>query len=105
MVYFNSEVYGHVARGTILVMPEDRDRCVIRADRFWRKQRENEDVDEEDDEMARPMFIQINSGRKVEFINTAFVNRIVVVHPGDGEPGSGTLFLETGVSAHSTIMQ
>jgi hypothetical protein len=96
MVYFNSEVYGHVARGTILVMPEDRDRCVIRADRFWRKQRENEDVDEEDDEMARPMFIQINSGRKVEFINTAFVNRIVVAHPGDGDPGSGTLFLEDG---------
>lgn len=95
MVYFNSEVYGHVARGTILVMPEDRDRCVIRADRFWRKQQENGEA-EEDDEMARPMFIQINSGRTVEFVNTAFVNRIVVVHPGEGEPGSGTLFLEDG---------
>jgi hypothetical protein len=97
MVYFNSEVYGHVARGTILVWPEDRDRCVIRADQFWRNQQENEESEEEEeDEMAKPMFIQINSGRQVEFINTAFVNRIVVVHPGDGEPGSGTLFLDDG---------
>lgn len=74
MIYFNRQIYSHVARGTILVMPDDRDRCVIRADQFWRKQRQDQDAEDEEDEMARPMFIQINSGRKVEFINTAFVN-------------------------------
>jgi hypothetical protein len=69
---------------------------VIKAERFWRTQREHQDIDEEEDEMARPMFIQINSGRKVEFINTAYIERIEVIHPGDGEPGSATLFLEDG---------
>ncbi len=96
MLYFNSEVYSHVARGTILIMPEDRDRCVIKADQFWRKQRERDDTEDEEDEMAKPMFIQINSGRKVEFINTAFIKRIEIVHPGEGEAGSGKLFLEDG---------
>jgi hypothetical protein len=99
MLYFNQHVYSHVARGMILILPEDRVRCVINAEGFWRTQRENRDVDEEEEEeMARPMFIQINSGRKVEFINGAFIQRIEVVHPDPdkGEPGSGRLFLQDG---------
>jgi hypothetical protein len=96
MIYFRQQVYSHVARGTILIMPEDRARCVIKAERFWRTQREHQETDEEGEEMARPMFIQINSGRKVEFINTAHIRRIEVIHPGDGEAGSGTLVLEDG---------
>src|SRR5947209_3678115 len=97
MLYFRQHVYSHVARGTILIMPEDRQRCVIKAERFWRTQRENQETgEEEEEEMSRPMFIQVNSGRKVEFINTAFINRIEVIHPAGGEAGTGTLFLGDG---------
>src|SRR5258705_2620617 len=96
MIYFNREIYSHVARGTILVMPDDRDRCVIRADRFWRKQRQDEEAEDEEDDMSRPMFIQIKSGRKVELITPAFVKRIEIVHPADEGAGGGTLFLDDG---------
>src|SRR5207248_1840126 len=68
-----------------------------KAERFWRTQRENQETEEEEEEeMSRPMFIQVNNGRKVEFINTAFISRIEVIHPAGGEAGTGTLFLEDG---------
>ncbi|HEY3104640.1 MAG TPA: hypothetical protein VGJ69_13710 [Pyrinomonadaceae bacterium] len=54
MLYFNREVYSHIARGTIF-MPDYRERCVIKADRFWRRQDER-DTEDEEDEMAKPMF-------------------------------------------------
>ena len=66
MIYYRQHVEQFVARGMRLILPEDRDRCVINADRFWRtvNEAESDEADEEDE--MRPMFISIAEGRKIE---------------------------------------
>ncbi len=63
MIYYRRYVEQFVARGTILIMPEDRDRCVINADHFWRtvNEAQNDETDEENE--MRPMFISIAEQR------------------------------------------
>lgn len=98
MIYYRQHVEQFVLRGTRLIMPEDRERCVLKADHLWRtlKEVENDEADEEEDEMGRPMFISISEGRKIEFINIAFIVRIEILHPSESEPGGGKLYLQDG---------
>lgn len=95
-IYYRQHVGQFVARGARLILPEDRDRCVINADSFWRtvNEAENDEAHEEDE--MRPMFISIASGRKIEFINIEYVVRIEILHPSEGEPGGGKLYLRDG---------
>lgn len=97
MIYYNQHVDHFVSRGKILILPEDRDRCVIKADRLWRtiKETQDDESDEEND-MSRPMFIRIVEGRKIEFINIEYVVRVEILHPSEGEPGGGKLYLQDG---------
>lgn len=96
MIYYRQHVEQFVARGMRLILPEDRDRCVINADRFWRtvNEVESDEADEEDE--MRPMFISIAEGRKIEFINIEYVVRVEILHPSEGEPGGGKLYLQDG---------
>jgi hypothetical protein len=93
MVYYNQFIYHHLARGKILILPEDKQHYVVRFDAYTGK---FGGADEEEEDMSRPMFVQIVEGRKVEFINISHVVRVEIVNPGEGEPGSGTLYLQDG---------
>jgi hypothetical protein len=97
MVYYNQFIYHHLARGKILVLPEDKEHYVVKFDAYTGKFGEAEEEEEEEEEdMSRPMFVQVVEGRKVEFINISHVLRVEIVNPGEGEPGSGTLYLQDG---------
>jgi hypothetical protein len=97
MIYYNQHVDDFVSRGTILILPEDRDRCVIKADHLWRTIKEaQDDESDEEDYMSRPMFISVVEGRKIEFINIQYVVRVEIFHPSEGEPGGGKLYLQDG---------
>jgi hypothetical protein len=100
MVFFNQHLYGHLARGTIAILPEDRDRYTIKFDaygqRFLRPGDVDDEDEEEDEDMSKPMFIKVNAGRTVEFINISHIVRIEITHPADGQPGGGTLYLQDG---------
>jgi len=93
MVYFNQHLYGHIARGTKAIFPEDKELLVLRFDAYTGRFGEEED---EEDDMTRPMFIKVVEGKKVEFINISHVVRVEVVHPGDGQPGAGRIHLQDG---------
>jgi hypothetical protein len=93
MVYFNQHLYGHIARGTKAIFPEDKELLVLRFDAYTGRFGEEED---EENDMIRPMFIKVVEGNKVEFINISHVVRVEVVHPGDGQPGAGRLHLQDG---------
>lgn len=95
MVYFNQHLYRHIARGTKAIFPEDKELLVLRFDAYTGRFGEEED---EEDDMTRPMFIQVVEGKKVEFINISHVVRVEVIHPSDGQPGSGRIHLQDGSS-------
>ena len=92
MVYYNQFIYHHLAIGKILILPEDKEQYVVKFDAYTGKF----GVTEEEEDMSRPMFVQIIEGRKVEFINISQVVRVEIINPGEGEPGSGTLHLQDG---------
>ncbi len=95
MVYFNQHLYGHFARGTKAIFPEDKDLLVLKFDAYTGKFGQIED---EEDDMSRPMFVKVVEGRKVEFINISHVVRVEVVHPAEGQSGSGTIHLQDGTT-------
>ena len=93
MVYFNQNLYGHIARGTKAIFPEDKELLVLRFDAYTGRFGEEED---EEDDMSRPMFIKVADGKKLEFINISHVVRVEVIHPGNGDAGSGRVYLQDG---------
>lgn len=95
MVYFNQYLHQHLARGRIAFMPEDKEHYVVRFDAYTGKF--GPAIDEEED-MNRPMFIKVIDGRKIEFINISHIVRVEILHPGEGQPGSGTLHLQDGTA-------
>lgn len=96
MIYFNQHLHGHLARGTKLILPEDKELLVLRLNAYTGKFGESED--EEEDDMSRPMFMTVVEGRKVEFINISQVVRVEILHPAEGQAGSGTVYLQDGTS-------
>jgi hypothetical protein len=95
MVYFNQHLHGHFARGTKAIFPEDKELLVLKFDAYTGKLGEIED---EEDDMSRPMFVKVVEGRKIEFINITHVVRVEVVHPAEGQSGSGTIHLQDGTT-------
>ena len=79
-----------------LILPEDKELLVLRFDAYTGRFGESED--EEEDDMSRLMFMTVVQGRKVEFINISHVVRVEVVHPVEGEAGSGIVHLQDGTS-------
>lgn len=96
MIYFNRYLHGHLARGSRLIFPEDKERYVIKVDGFTG--RIGQFDEEEEEEMTRPMFVKVVDGKKVEFINISHITRIEIVHPAEGQAGSALLHLQDGTT-------
>jgi hypothetical protein len=80
MIYFNQHLHGHLARGSRVIFPEDRDSYVIKVDGY--SGRIGFFDEDEEEEMNRPMFVKVIDGKKVEFINVAHVTRVrLSIHP------------------------
>src|SRR5207237_1329156 len=96
MIYFNRYLHGHLARGSRLIFPEDKEYYVIKIDGYTG--RIGQFDEEEEEEMNRPMFVKVVGGNKVEFISISHITRVEIVHPAEGQGGSATLHLQDGTT-------